>query len=201
MAADQVQIANLALSHIRSLKFIESLDEGSEEAQACRIHYDDTRDLVLSMADWPFARKRQLLAEEGTPPPEWGYQYLLPSDCIRVRAVADNLRVRSFDAMTKYQIENDGTGQKRVILMDLNPATLIYTMRAKNVVLYPPPFVRALSWQLAAEIARPLDRGESVITQCLEIAEQLVGRAAAAAYNENTNDGQPDSDFFTSRVK
>jgi hypothetical protein len=200
MAASEVQICNLALSHIRSQKFIESLDENTEEAVVCRLHYADTRDLVLRRADWPFARKRRVLAQTGTPPTEWGYSYALPADCIAVRAVSDGLRTRTFDLENKYAIENDGTGSLKVILMDVDDAILIYTMQAKDPVIYPPEFVEALSWKLAAEICRPLDRDAAVCAQTLEIAERLINRAAAISYNEQKPDGLPASDFYTSRL-
>lgn len=190
----------MAISNCRSDKFIESLDEGSTEAMNCKVWYSASRDFVLRRADWPFARKRVALVQSGTPPPEWGYSYALPTDCIAVRQVADGARVRTLDQRIKYAIENDGTGSNRVLLMDETGATLIYTMRAKDVVIYPPEFVEALAWRLAANICRPLDKTADLCAQILQYSDRLIERAAAMSYNENKPDREPKSDLFTSRL-
>jgi hypothetical protein len=205
MAATDVAICNLALGILKSTKFIEAFrgqGDGTVEGSVFEVYYDDTLDLVLSRANWPFARKRAtLVAANEDPPEEWGYSYVLPPDCLKARAVADGMRVRQFDESMKYAIENDGTGSGRVILMDVEPpAVLIYTMRATDVTIYSPEFIKALSWQLAAAVARPLDKSDATITQVLELAERFLGIAAAAAYNEEKPDAQPPSDFYTSRL-
>jgi len=200
VAATEIEICNLALSNIRSLKFIEALTEDNNEAIACNLHYARTRDLALRRADWPFARKRLALIASGTPPDEWGYSYALPADCLRVRGVQDGMRVRSFDATIKYAIENDGTGSGRVILMDIPDAVLIYTMRVTDTTVFDDDFAEALTWKLAANICRPLDKDAQVCAQTLQIAEEIMGRAVARAYNEQKPDAQPESDFYTTRL-
>lgn len=201
MAADEVSICNLAISNCESDKFIESLDETSTEAMNCKVWYADTRDLVLRRADWPFARKRQqIIQTTDDPPAEWGFRYGLPSDCISVRGVEDGQRVRTFDQAVKYAIENDGTGSGRVLLMDVAAAVLVYTMQAKDPVIYPPEFVECLSWKLAANIARALKVGAEARREILQIAEAMIGRAAAISYNELKSDGPPPSEHFTARL-
>lgn len=201
MASAEAKICNLALAICRDSHYIESRDEKSEQAIQCDLWYDDTRDLVLRRADWSFARKRAPLIPSGTPPAEWGYSYVLPSDCLTARGVQDVVRVRPFDEQFKYAIESDGTGHGRLIYMDAKDAVLIYTMRATDPTIYPPEFVEAFSWKLAANIARPLDKGIELCRDVLQTSEALINRAAAMNYNEQKPDPLPPSDFFTSRLR
>jgi len=200
VASDEVAICNLALSNCRDNHFIESRDEGTEQAQICDLWYDDTRDSVLRRADWSFARKRLALVASGTPPATWGYSYALPNDCLVVRGVQDTVRTVSYEAQFKYAIEGDGTGHGRVIFMDVPDAVLLYTAKIEDAAIYPPEFVECLSWKLAANISRPLDKSLEACREILQIAESMIGRAAAMNYNEQKPDPAPNSDFYTSRI-
>lgn len=200
MASSEVQICNFALADCRDSHYIESRDEKSEQAVNCDLWYDDTRDSVLRRADWGFARKRIALIPSGTPPPEWGYSYALPSDCIMPRGIEDGLRVRGFDASLKYAIESDGTGHGKRILMDKTAAVLVYTMRVEDVAIYPPEFVKALHWALAEAIALPLSKSDAIIADTVKKAEYFLGAAIAMNYNEQRPDAPPASDLYTSRL-
>ncbi|TFG65269.1 MAG: hypothetical protein E4H28_04395 [Gemmatimonadales bacterium] len=184
----------------RSSRTIETFDEDSVEAQVCELHYATTRDLVLSAADWPFARKRVALVAEGTPPAEWAYRYRIPSDCIAPRGIEDGLVVRTLDERIPYAIENAGDGNGLVLLMNQEAAVLIYTMQAKNPNIYPAVFVEAFSWKLASVIARPLDRDLGLCRELLQTAEAMIGRAAARSFNQEKHPASPSSPHFTTRL-
>jgi hypothetical protein len=84
---------------------ISSLSESSVEARNCNLIYADTRDEVLSMAHWNFAKKTAYLSvlkqAPGTPggvasatqwttdypAPPWLYEYAMPIDCIGMRSI------------------------------------------------------------------------------------------------------------------
>ena len=99
-----VSICNRALSSIGTRSTIAAITEASTEAKQCNLIYEATRDEVLSMAFWNFARKvltgSLLKSAPGTPtntsapgvvwndtypPPPWLFEYTYPSDCIQVR--------------------------------------------------------------------------------------------------------------------
>lgn len=80
------------------------MTEASTEARQCNLIYADTRDEVLSMAFWNFARKTDsgalIKSAPGTPSntdapnatwsaiypaPPWLFEYTYPSDCLQVR--------------------------------------------------------------------------------------------------------------------
>lgn len=103
--ASEVNICNRALQSIATRTQISSLTEGSVEANNCNLIYADTRDEVLSMAHWNFAKKFDYLSllkqAPGTPgglasatqwsaafpPPGWLYEYAYPSDAVSIRSV------------------------------------------------------------------------------------------------------------------
>lgn len=198
MAASEVEICNLAIAICESDKYLESLDEGSQEAINCKVWYAQTRDLVLRKAAWPFAKKRAALVLSGTAPSIWGFSYALPIDCLTAQGVEDG--AGSIDTRATYAIEGDGTGSGRLIYMNVEDAVLIYTMRAIDPTIYSPEFVEALSWKLAASIARPLKIGTDKAREILQLAEQLMVRAAAMSYNEQKPGPAPTTEFYTGRI-
>ena len=196
---DAVTIANFALARIRSANFIEDLGESSTEAQICKIHYELARDLLLGAAAWPFAVRRAVLNQTGTPPPEWAYSYAIPRDCLRLLRIADNRRRTPADERIAYAIENNGADD-RVLLTDQQEATLIYVARIENVNLFAADFVEALSWRLAAFIASPLSASEELQKTALETAFALQNVAAANHYNQTQDDPPPDPELYNLRT-
>lgn len=110
MATTDVSICNEALAHIGTRSTITALNDGSTEANACNLVYTDTRDQLLSMAHWNFAKKTDVLGNPvksapGTPtnpstatqwsnafpPPPWLYEYALPTDAIQMRYVVPQI--------------------------------------------------------------------------------------------------------------
>jgi hypothetical protein len=200
MASSETDICNLAIARARSTRFIETLDEASNEGAACKLWYPVARDYVLSRADWPFARKRVQLTPTGTPPAEWGYRYALPSDCIVARGIEDGKVVRTLDERIAYQIENDGTGNNRVILLNETAAVLIYTMRVTTTAIFSEGFRQALIWYIAAQIALPLDKKEDFCIRLAQIAETMIAKGAAQDYNEEKHPPAPSSEHFNARL-
>lgn len=103
--ASEVTICNRALQAINTRSQISALTEASSEARNCNLIYSDTRDEVLSMAHWGFAKKTDFLtllkSAPGTPsgvssasqwstifpPPPWLYEYSAPQDSVQMRQV------------------------------------------------------------------------------------------------------------------
>lgn len=109
MATSDTSICNQALSRIGTRSTIASLTEASKEARACNLVYQQTRDEVLSMAFWNFAKKTASLSllksAPGTPTnqtgatqwssaypaPPWLYEYSYPSDCLQFRMIVPQI--------------------------------------------------------------------------------------------------------------
>lgn len=108
----EVEICNRALSKVGTRSTIASMTEASNEAKQCNLLFNPTRDEVLSMAFWNFARKTATLSllksapgtisnpsptgfdgtwNDAYPAPPWLFEYAYPSDCINVRFVTPQM--------------------------------------------------------------------------------------------------------------
>lgn len=101
-----VDICNLALSHIGDTANISSLSETSTQAQLCSRFYPIARKATLEVALWGFSTTRAKLAPLVTNPTElgsdgaatWQYAYALPS------AVLNAIAVISAEALSDYEM-------------------------------------------------------------------------------------------------
>lgn len=209
MATSEAGICNLALMRVGQTKTIDSLGDNTAEARACKLIYAQARDSLLALVPWPFAQRRASLVLVGEVEddlglePTWEYAYALPGDCLQARGLFCGLRNPRPDERVAYAIEGHAT-HGRLLLTDLeatddDPAELTYTAKIEDVTLYPPHFVDALAWALAAELAGPLpvdERREQRARQGYELALQ---RAAAVALNEGDHDPAPTDAITASR--
>ena len=108
-------VCNQALGACGARATITNLNENSNEARACRLYYENTRDALLRAAQWNFSRKEDYLtlikAAPGTPenpnPPigntgawnpqtmpalPWLYSYAVPSDSVRTWQILPQLQ-------------------------------------------------------------------------------------------------------------
>lgn len=167
MATTEVDIANLALSRVRSNP-IGSLLEQSPQAEQCRILYPNARDEVLSMSNWPFARSTVQLGLKTEKPAEWAYAYAYPNNCLVVRYLlpaADTVvntyrtiddRFTEFDQQ-QYDFNVElSNADELTIVTNLVEARAVYTKLVKDVRLYGSLVVNLIAWRLAADLAIPL---------------------------------------------
>jgi hypothetical protein len=193
-----ITICNMALARIGVSSYISSLTEASNEARNCALFYEPMRDFVLRDHPWNFAKKRVRLADAGTPPPEWGFKYAYPSDCIKVRHIVSPgfINPRN-DQRVQYEVAHEN-GQ-RVIYSNQDQAELVYTMRVTDPTIYDPMFTSALAYLLASEIAMPLSVQPAVADQARKAYSQTVSMASAATQSESFEGPEPVSELITTR--
>lgn len=207
MASD-VEICNLALSHLGDSATVASLDppEGSAQAEHCQRFYPMARDAVLEMHDWNFSTRRALLAAVDFDFTQWKYAYALPADCLCVRVVLssestgdlsnpiptsftqDNIPNAGQGAYTTqdYVIESSETGDQ-ILLTNMEDALLRYTALVEDTTKFSPLFTITLSWQLAAMLAGPIIKGvegRAEAKRCLEMAQFYLSRAVRSDSNQ-----------------
>lgn len=208
--ASVVEICNLALMHVRAGS-INSMDEQSIQARACRLYFNTLRDQTLEDAPWQFAHKIEPLAPLADVEVfGWHYVYQYPSDCLRINRLVRNWSgansptarrddVRGLNHEVPYRIFNvDGD---KVVVANDDKLRADYRGRVVDPNLFSNQFVMALSHLLAANIATPLvgdDRGGKLQADNLTLYEKYVSAAAAADHNEQY---QPvaDSEYITIR--
>lgn len=185
--SSEIDIVNLALSHLGEDATVSSIDppEGSAEAEHAAMFYPMARDTLLEMHEWRFATKRVLLALLDSDVFEWSYSYALPSGMLRALAVLPETSSAEDDGEDyDQQLDADDV---QVILTNCEDASLKYTARVTDTTRFPPLFVEAVSWLLASHMAGPLikgDAGRKVAASCLQTAMGFLAQAKVSDANQ-----------------
>lgn len=167
MASD-VQICNMALSHIGSEARVSSISppDGSVEAGACATFYDMARTEMLEPGNWAFSLKRATLAQLTNPSTVWAYAYAKPSNCLRaLRILRPSIAVTVFtqDLMVEPHTDDRDSApfdiEGEVILTNEPNAVLVYVQDVTDSTKFPASFTSALSYLLGSYLAGPILKG------------------------------------------
>lgn len=202
MASTEIDICNEALLYVGNSKRINDFTERTAEAIACAVAYGKTRDALLARAHWRFATKRSVLALSTEERTGWTYVYVLPADCVAPRYIWPGQRLPNPLNKIPFTFESSSSGPTvdgQVLLTDKAEAELIYTAQVNNTGLYPPLFVEALAWAMAAKLALVLPNKADLSLKMLGMAKASLETAAAAELNSTQEDVPPPSEFTTAR--
>jgi hypothetical protein len=194
--ASEVDICNLALSHIGASATISSLTEQSEEAFHCNLLYADARDSVLRTHPWGFAKRHLALSDMGSPPGNWSYRYSYPNDAIYAREI---LQTDTAGDPIKFEIALSDAYNSRVILTDQEDAVLVYTYKVTNTLAFDPLFINALTWKIAASVAMPLTRDHERLKMAHQMYIEAVSQAQTFDSNESHEDINREAAWITAR--
>ena len=195
----EVDICNLALLRLGTRSSLSSFTEGSVEANACAQVYALMRDMLLASHQWDFATRRVGLADLGSPPVPWDYRYAYPVDCLRARSIRSGARTRK---VTIFEISGDVDADGnpiKVILCNLAQAELTYTAQIVTPDLFPPHFVEALSWMVAAEISTALSSNDALTQYAMQMAAQAVSSSKANDANQSPSPQEHVPDWVSVR--
>lgn len=196
--ASVVQICNMALTRIGQNQFIDSIDEQSKAAELCALHYELCRDEVLHAFPWPFAEARVFLADIGSPAQTWQFRYRYPVDCLEARHTSvPGIEKPRAEQRIPFKVVNAAGG--RAILSNQEQAELVYTVRVEDTTYFPPMFVSALAWRLAAELAMGLQARPENYASALQNYQLTLSQAQALAFEESEEGPVPDSEFIQAR--
>lgn len=200
-------IANMAVSHVGSDSTIESLaSDKSEEARQCRIWYDFSRQQILEIYDWNFARGRlglalhgDVISETATDPMAgvWGFRYQYPEDCIKVRKM-QNPNAPPDDA-SPFSIELSLNREQKTILTNIEDAVLVYTVDLEATELFSSAFVQAFSHLLASQIAFSLTGKRKVGLDQFNLYRMMLPTAMGIDANEQVDTPPRDADWIRAR--
>lgn len=192
--ASEIDIYNMALSHIGTTATVQDKAERSVERITCSRFYETARDALLSYksCDWRFAETSVLLADLGNPPTNWLYQYAFPNDCIRpMYIVIPGLPAPRDDQRLIFHVASGSSG--RVILANQPEAELRYISRLTEAERYHAPFVEALALRLASMIAMPLVKEKTLRDELMNLSEQAIQVAMAFELNQAQPEQEPRS--------
>lgn len=173
---NSTDICNMALSFLAKGR-ITSLDDNTEEAKQCRIHYEHCRRMILRQYNWGFAKRTVKLAKLDTTIPGWDECYAYPAECLSLRRIFNESTAADRGGeQTDYDISlvSDNT---RAVLTDLDEAWAEYTIDITDVGICSEEFCESMARLLAASMAMPLT-GSANIQQAQYQLYQIAVQAA-----------------------
>jgi hypothetical protein len=217
MASD-IDVINLALSNLRSGS-INSLTEGSLQAQVAKLKYPFMRDRLLKEIPWQFNRKLKPLSLLTIDLFNWVNTYQYPVDCLKIHRLVpawERLPAGSVDVVSRrldpevrslkslrqgvpYEVFN--VDNVKVIGADDIELRVDYAAKITDPNLFSDDAILALSHLLAAEMAIPLigaETGRQLRSDEMTLYQAYLDSAIA----DDMNDGYhtpPESEFITVR--
>lgn len=186
--SSEVDICNLALSHVGDDATVASINppEGSAQAEHCARFYPIARDSMQEMHAWSFATKRVLLSQlTNTPTWNWSYAYAQPSDAINILALLPQSSSTDDDSQ-EFETETDGSGTD-IILTNEPTASLVYTYIVTDTTKFSPLFTEALALLLASFIAGPVLKGDAGVQMSrarYQDFQEVMARAVTSDANQ-----------------
>jgi len=216
--ASVIEICNLALSNIRAGS-INSLTEGSIQAQVCKLKYPILRDRCLRELPWQFNHKMRALAPVTTEIFNWAYAYSYPVDCLKIRRLVGsyeelpsgsaNVASRLLDSRViplkdirrqiPYEVFNFDNA--KVIGSDQPDLRIDFAAKVTDPNLFSDDFIMALSHLLSSELAIPIvgaELGRALRNDSVQLYQQYL----KSAMSDDMNDQYftpAESDFITVR--
>lgn len=197
--SSEVQICNIALSNIRAGS-INSLNEGSLQAQVCKLKYDILRDRCLREIPWQFNHKIEPLAPVTTELFNWGSAYSYPNDCLKIRRLISSTEGVSVDRrQIPYEVFN--VDDRRVIGSNQSNLLVEFAAKVTDPNLFSDDFMMALAHLLSSELAVPIvgaELGRALRNDSLQLYQQYLKSAIATDQNDQYLANQ-ESEFITIR--
>lgn len=201
MATDIVSVWNIALSYCGNSDEVQSYDENSANANACRRFYETDVGEMLEDFEYPFLKVTVALALlDENPTDEWAFAYAYPSDCKTMGRIQGRLRNETRQSRVPYLIGQLPTGDT-AIYTDWENAIAEYTIDGTDPTKFTATFTKALALKLAIDIAPRVTGGDP--TKLMERLQGMYQRALEQsknnAINEEQVEEQPLSEFTRSR--
>ncbi len=167
------EICNLALSYLGQGRIM-SLEDATEEARKCKVHYDHDRRRMLMAYPWGFARRIEKLACYDERVPGWDALYAYPAECVGVLYVYDAAGAQKKEtAPEDYEVLTFGGG-RRAIATNVRDAWAEFTADVRDGGLFSEEFVEGLAHLLASSIAMGVTGNEGTALQQMQLAQQAL---------------------------
>lgn len=195
MATSDVDIGNMALSHLGDAAIVSSIFPSDNSAQADHLNrfYAQTRDWLLERFPWKFALTRTSLAlMSGVSVGSWDYVYAQPNKCLRIvnilpGAYSDENQGVAYETEIAVTTLAGLETETPVILTDAQNAVCRYVRQVTNPANFSAAFTDVFTWCLAALLAGPIIKGETgraEAIRCWQVAQVNFGIATSLSANQ-----------------
>ena len=182
-SVSETSLCNMALGRIGAERLNDLAEDASVEAIHCNLHYKQTRDALLESHRWRFALGRSTLSEDTeTPDFEWGHQFVLPTDCLRVLSL--------FDTENSYAVADD------LLLTNDDEAELKYIKKIVDPAKFSSLYIEVLVLQLAIKLVMPLSRGQKMRREIQDELGLMMANAKMVNRTELESIGRADSNLW-----
>lgn len=174
-------------------------NDNTNRARVMNARYDAVRDAELRRHRWKFSIAREsLVALATTPDSDFGYQYQLPNDFLRLIEGGD---IVSFANLSDYRggpplyaIEG------RVILTSLGaPLKIRYIAQVVDTSIFDSAFIELLASRLAYECCKKITGNENEKASCWDDYKNALREARLANALESAPQDVADSEWVTAR--
>jgi hypothetical protein len=157
----QEQIINAALGRIGYKLRVGSISEGSEASLAALDIYGQTRDFILTVEDYDFARASvTATAVAGAVPAPWLFMYAYPDNAVRIRDIMTPTYLANLNNPLPTNFSRGTTVVDgvtvQVILTNDAADTLVFTEQVTNPSLWQEGFTESVIDALASRLAPAL---------------------------------------------
>ena len=169
---------------------INNVDDGTKRSILCKYFYPIIRDAVLRAYPWNFAITRQALAQEDDVPLYgFTYSYALPTlpYCLRALEMEETANDATFKIEGRHLYTDEGT------------VNLKYIARITNAGLYDSLFREVLIARMAATLAYPMTRTQSIAQTMWALYEAKLREARTQDGMEGTVDSYESDDLTSVR--
>jgi hypothetical protein len=173
VAYSQIGIVNLALIRCKS-PTISAMTENSVAARTALAVWEYVRDEVLQSFGWNFSKETAELVQDTTVPDDYDYRYAKPASCLKILSVKQEGVPIVYVERGDY-IYTDVDNDAYDIIME-------YVTVASDYAKWPPTFIDAFSYRLAAEMG-------AVLTS-IDVNDMLNKYQIALTYAKGFNQGQ-----------
>lgn len=161
----KIAIWNMALDHLREAPQSSTTDEDPYGKWLQR-NYDQQRDYLLGRYLWKFAMARdKISAESAAPSFGWAYQYVMPSDMIRLIPLTQN--GTWMGTPVPYELESNANGDQVVLCDVAGPLPIRFIRRITNEGKFTNDFCEVLGLRLARRMAH-WATGKATLVQTLD---------------------------------
>lgn len=187
MATSDIQICSNGLL-LLGADPINSFDDESDRATLVSNLWPNMRDAVLRQYPWNCAVKRLALAADvATPAFEYGQQFSLPGDCLRILSIGEE------GDQLRYAIE----GSK--LLCDESVVYLRYLFRNTDATTYDSLLVETMEAYVAMTCAYPITRDRGVQKAMSELYSFKLRQARTVDSQEQPAESFGDFPFLQAR--